>query len=260
MLYQPEHVGTSEYFVYYTERNLCYPHHMHRSYEIIFVSEGEMTVTVENTSYALTAGECVLVFPYQAHSIFSRSSRARFCIFSPDMVKDFVRQHPEQVPLSNLLLMDQNICQLFRSLDKQKTYLFKKGALCIILDFFNQSASYKKSDKDPKSILPQIFSFVDKCMLENCSLEALSAHLGYNYSYLSRYFKNAVGISFTEYVTSCRLNRACDILKNEKISIVDCALECGFVSLRNFNRTFKERYGVSPTQYRNEYQNARGKK
>ena len=250
MFYQLEHSSISEFSVYYTERNLTYPHHLHRSYELILVSEGEMTVTIESTSYTLKAGECVLVFPYQTHSISSCCSFAHFCIFSPDIVKAFAKENPEQIPISNKFLPDQNTCQLLRSLDKQKNHLFRKGALYIILDAFNKTASYKKIDKDPKNILPQILSFTDRSILEDCSLAAISTHLGYNYSYLSRYFKNAVGISFTEYVTSCRLTRACDILKNKKISIVDCALACGFNSLRNFNRSFKKQYGVSPSEYR----------
>ncbi|MBE6648237.1 MAG: AraC family transcriptional regulator [Ruminococcaceae bacterium] len=40
------------------------------------------------------------------------------------------------------------------------------------------------------------------------------------------------------------------MLKSGSETIIQCAYESGFISLRSFNRNFKQRFGVSPTEYR----------
>ena len=85
---------------------------------------------------------------------------------------------------------------------------------------------------------------------KNCSLKDLSTALGYDYAYLSRYFKKITGISYNDYLNSFRLNSACYLLQNSNLSVIECAEECGYKSLRTFNRNFKEYYGQSPSNYR----------
>ena len=88
-----------------------------------------------------------------------------------------------------------------------------------------------------------------------CTLSDAVERVGMNYSYISRNFKKLVGMSFNDYVNLMRLNQACYLLKNTDRSITDCGYESGFRSIHTFNRNFKERYGISPQQYRKEQKN-----
>ena len=54
-----------------------------------------------------------------------------------------------------------------------------------------------------------------------------------------------------QYLLRLRLNAACTLLKNSTTSILEIAQRCGYNNLSNFNRQFKERFGVSPRDYRN---------
>ena len=117
---------------------------------------------------------------------------------------------------------------------------------------FDEGAEYGKKITDEKSLLQQTFEFVMNEFDSDCSLKTLAARLGYNYSYLSRYFKNAVGMSFNSYVNTYRLNNACYLLRNTENTVVECAFESGFVSRRNFNRSFKEQFGITPTEYQRQ--------
>ena len=51
MFYQLEHIGTVNYFKKEVGENFNYPLHLHQSFELIYLDEGEMTVTVNNTPY-----------------------------------------------------------------------------------------------------------------------------------------------------------------------------------------------------------------
>ncbi len=70
-------------------------------------------------------------------------------------------------------------------------------------------------------------------------------------SYYCKLFKRLTGASPVDYITSLRISKACDLLieyPNKKISAV--ALECGFNNSTYFNKIFKERVGLSPSEFR----------
>ena len=91
----------------------------------------------------------------------------------------------------------------------------------MVCAIFDESAEYGKKITDEKSLLQQTFEFVMNEFDSDCSLKTLAARLGYNYSYLSRYFKNAVGMSFNSYVNTYRLNNACYLLRNTENTAVE---------------------------------------
>ena len=95
-----------------------------------------------------------------------------------------------------------------------------------------------------------MINFVEENYAHDSSLRALSEATSHHYVYLSRYFKSYTGISFIDYVNSYRVNEACYLIENSHGSILEIAYECGFDSLRNFNRVFKKIKGLTPTEYK----------
>ena len=71
-----------------------------------------------------------------------------------------------------------------------------------------------------------------------------------NEKYMGRLFEREVGTSYTKYCLGLRLERAEAELRKSSKKIIDIAMECGFENVSYFNRAFKERYGVSPSEYR----------
>ena len=106
--------------------------------------------------------------------------------------------------------------------------------------------------EDNENVPAQIFEFVEKNYNDNCELLSLAENTGYSYSYLSRYFKNITGISFNTYKNRYRINKACYLMDNFNYSILHCALESGYKSIRSFNRNFKNTLGITPIEYRSK--------
>ena len=57
-------------------------------------------------------------------------------------------------------------------------------------------------------------------------------------------------ISYNQHVNSYRLNHAGYLLHNSDLSVLEISEECGFDSLRTFNRNFKDFYKMTPVQYK----------
>lgn len=69
---------------------------------------------------------------------------------------------------------------------------------------------------------------------------------------LSRLFKNQVGLGFTEYVNSKRLEYAKDLLLTTSYSIKEISVLSGYASESYFGRIFKATYGVSPSMFKEQ--------
>ena len=73
----------------------------------------------------------------------------------------------------------------------------------------------------------------------------------------SRYFRQTVGISYSEYVIQYKISRACYLLQNSEATILDISSDCGFNSLRSFNRNFRLQLGIPPAEYRRRFRGAK---
>ena len=82
------------------------------------------------------------------------------------------------------------------------------------------------------------------------TLTSLAALYGKNEKYLGRLFLAETGMTFKQYLTEIRLKHARDLLLVSGASILDIALDCGFGSVSYFNRLFRQRYQMTPSEYR----------
>ena len=69
--------------------------------------------------------------------------------------------------------------------------------------------------------------------------------------YFCRLFKKSTGITPYQYLIKCRIEKSKILLKQEKLSITDIALEVGFSNQSHFTKHFKRLVGVTPKVYSN---------
>jgi AraC-like DNA-binding protein len=82
------------------------------------------------------------------------------------------------------------------------------------------------------------------------SLDDVSALANMNKEALCRYFKSRTRKTFVEFVNSIRIGHACKLIAEGETQIANLAHDCGFNSLSNFNKLFKEIKGTTPSEYR----------
>lgn len=250
MFYQYEHFGKAEYFCKETGANFSFFSHMHSSFELIIIISGSMEVTVGTNVYNVSKNEAVLIFPHQIHSLKSDESEHMLYIFSPDIIKAFSAKVISKRPSNNKFVLSKYVLEALSKLDMDSSIIEKKGVLYTTCAMFEKSTDYIEHTNYNGNLLQRIFDFIESEYSKECTLQKLSEKLSYDYSYLSRFFKSTVGIGFNEYVNQYRINAACEQLTNTDCSILQCALDCGYTSLRSFNRTFKSVLSISPSEYK----------
>ena len=251
MFYQLHHIVSPEYLKKEYGENFSYPPHMHQCFELAIVLDGEMTFNINNESYNLTVGEAVFIFPNQLHSLSSVKSRHMLFIFSPKIVQSFTVKYSGSIPLSPKFRPSEHLITALDGLSENESIISVKGLLYSAAAAFESTTRFQSSYSDKEDLLMRIFEFVDKNYRTECSLMEAARKLGYDNAYISRYFKRLTGMSYNNYVNVCRLNHASYLLKNSDFSILECAVESGYKSLRSFNRNFKEYFSVTPLEYKN---------
>ncbi len=252
MFYQSRNYLDNELFRVESGVDFSFPPHLHGSFELIIAVEGLLTVTVDKMQYQLTEGKAVLVFPNQVHSLHTSQHSAHIlCIFSPQLIRAYSNTFLSKRPKCHLFTPQPFYVEKLQQLRGGHSELQAKGLLYSVCGEFDTGAEYYDWADHKENLLMKIFHFVEEHYGEDCSLSALSAYTSYHSVYLSRYFKQSTGISFTDYVNRYRVNEAGYTLRNSRKKILEIALECGFESLRSFNRNFRSIMGMTPNEYRN---------
>lgn len=84
------------------------------------------------------------------------------------------------------------------------------------------------------------------------SLEELAELMGYNIYWLSREIKKRIGKTYKELVQTKRMNQATYMLTNSQVSVAEIIRMVGYDNTSYFHRKFKECYGVSPKEFREQ--------
>lgn len=253
MFYEFKHSLSADYFKTETGVDFDYPAHLHHCYEILSLTAGEMTVEVDDTKYQLHAGDALMIFPNQIHSLKTNGhSEHILCIFSPKLISAYAERMTSCVPVNNLFRPDEFYIKKLSGFNENTNSIDLKGLLYSLCGVFDATATYREANAGSNILLYNIFKFIEKNYNKSCTLSNLSKTTGYDYAYLSRYFKKSVGISFNAYVNQFRISKACYLLQNNEMTILEISNECGFNSLRSLNRNFKEQLGVPPAEYRRQ--------
>ena len=250
MFYEYEHSLDPDLLKLQPGENFAFPLHLQGSFELIAVERGQMEVTVDKNTYTVTAGQALLIFPNQLHSILPGNDEAHIiCIFSPTLVKAYGKLRSGCLPKSNLFSPDPFYLEKLRTLDRQSS-VYAKGILYALCGEFDSGAEFLPVSEGGNGLLGEIFRFVEENFQGDCSLSKLSQSTSYHYVYLSHYFKQCTGLSFVDYVNRQRIEHACYLLRNTPVPVLQIAYDCGFSALRSFNRNFQKIMGVTPSRYR----------
>ncbi len=115
-----------------------------------------------------------------------------------------------------------------------------------ISDLINQ---IKTSSSSTELLIEQIKQYVvDQNGLT--SREAVASHFHMNASYLSRLFKQQSDMSFIDYVTQVKLDKAKRLLSNSSLQIQEISDQLGYTNAQYFSTVFEKHIGITPTKYR----------
>lgn len=107
----------------------------------------------------------------------------------------------------------------------------------------------------PVDYYRQLISQVEEYLrshLQDATLVRCAKRVALSPSHLSRVYKEKTGVAFSDRLLKLRMERACELLSDPQYKAYDVAWDVGYDSPKNFSRAFKNYYGCTPTEYRQQ--------
>ena len=106
----------------------------------------------------------------------------------------------------------------------------------------------EKAEYSPE--IKSAITYIDKNLSISLTINEISKHVGFAQSTLTRRFKAETGLSISEYIDKMIMFKAERALLSTDASILEISESFGFCDQFYFSRRFKEKYGISPREYR----------
>lgn len=236
-------------------------------YELTIVIDGSGTVITNDEPSTISKGDIYLSFPGDFHEIISSSDaplKYDFISFSsknPTIKKALKRIVSETYFGEQRIFRDDAVSSLvslaISEISSKKRYhteivssILEQALFLIIRNFDGIKNEHKKLNVNAADELCfQVMHYIDTHIYSITNLSDLSRVFRFNYSYLSKLFKNTTGKTISDYYQNRRLDMAKLLIVERQMKICQIAEALNYSSLYSFSKAFKSKYGVSPSHY-----------
>ncbi|MDR0347992.1 MAG: AraC family transcriptional regulator [Tannerella sp.] len=108
----------------------------------------------------------------------------------------------------------------------------------------------QKSIKSDSRRIKNVFDYMNQHYCRQIKLSEVAAVAKMTEVAFSRFFKKHTGFSFIESLNDIRIGHISRLLIDTNQTIAEIAFHCGFNNIANFNRIFKRKKGMTPTEFR----------
>lgn len=258
--------------------------HAHQGMELQYIHAGEGQLILDRRTYRIEPNMLCLFQPFQLHRLrmdirphapYKRS----FVVFEPAVYEPYLQSLPKLQAFFRLLCQDRlpepviyrlpeehEIVRTITGLDdhirpEDSDELRQEKVAHFLITLFRQllpvlSDSGNKAHPMPRPAhrVEQIMQWIESSYTQPFRLEALAAELHMSPYHVSHLFSDMTGTSLSEYVKARRLRQACVLLSMSELSVAEIGDSIGLPNTSYFCKIFKENKGITPHQYRLQWQ------
>ncbi len=247
--YEKRYFNSNEKVWFGKYRNLTNILHWHPECELIRIISGNAQIKVGNTLFYAKENDSFFCGAEDLHYIKSEPDAIiEAMIFHKDLLVNVTDKYVLTSPrLVNTLSVKEGFAKIKRTFSEKPCFFaetLENISKEIILDIFNHNdfKINEKKNQISKEIINKIhaeFSYI--------TFEDIVLFSGYSPSHFSKMFKKFTGMNFSEYLNFVKTEYAVTLLKsNKSLTKTEICEQCGFSTIRNFNRVFKNITGFAP--------------
>ncbi len=248
------------------------PPHWHNSLELVYMLEGSMTVIYEDKRVKINPTEISIVNPRVIHAVSSVKNKALVLQIPNSIFEKYVPNYnlirfnadinPKNVvDKTKLDRLKKIFYDMYIVYDvRPNAYLLRFNSLLYDLLYslvhsYSYYISEKAAEYENKKLdkIKDMMFYIEKNHKEKISTNNVVSAFGYNSDYAARIFKEAIGMTMTQYLYEIRLNEVNNDLHFKNKTINDILEYHGCTNYKYFMKLFKERYGCTPKKKREEY-------
>ena len=249
-----------------------YSHHAHAHMaELIYVTGGEGTYTIDDVPYRVHAGSIVVINANVTHAVlsdkdapldafnlglsgFSVAGLAPACLIGPDILP------LAEADDAQAALFDAGMRQILALRQVGGAYELAAcealaaalAAQAIVL--FADAPRIVAARTDAASVLAHdVLVYLSEHYREPITLASLAAHFNVSASAIGHATKARYGVSPIDHLIDCRLTASLWLLISTDLPVAAVACQVGFNGARHFSSLFTRRVGVPPVRFRASY-------
>ena len=236
--------------------------HSHDFCEILYVAGGAGEAILEGKKFRLAPGDLVVVNPGTLHEERSDAKAPLRLIFLairdfavPGLPAGCLSQEKYRVLSCGeyRYKMDIYLRELLQETSSQIEFYqeISQGLVSALLVLVMRLIRINPEDEAALSQECQkIKEYLDQNFTSPITLDSLSESVYISKHYLSHLFKEQTGVSPIKYLTSKRMEKACELLSETELPVSEVSKAVGYENPLYFSQVFKRIYGISPVKYR----------
>lgn len=257
------------------------PWHFHPDFELTLIIKSFGQRQIGDSIENFGPGDVVLVGSNLPHvwkndEIFfnektDMKAQAIVVKFLPDFAGPDFLNRPEMAPISRLLfelapfgikilgnLKKQvtDIMQNLLNMDESDRFIW----LLMVLNMISKSdeyqllasLSYRNEKTENTHRINHVLDYIMEHYQEELSLRIIAEQISMNRNAFCRFFKKATRKSPFTVINNVRIGKACQLLKETDMNVLQICFACGFNNISSFNKAFKKYKATNPLNYRKE--------
>jgi AraC-like DNA-binding protein len=251
--------------------------HWHTEIEILFFVSGYANQQVNEFFFPVQSGDLVIIGKEQLHSTYSFGKsicKVLVMQFYSDKIfelgihnknisshihlgNEIIYKNPIKTTSIEGKLLLENIITIHNELKRKET-AYENMVMASLYSFtgiLSRGEMYTVSHSNPiktrkvQAMLEKTFKFIDDSYSEDITLGKAALTSNLSITHFCRLFKKVTGMTFYDYLTFYRVNRAERMLNTSK-KMAEIAFECGFGSVSSFIRSFKKYKKCVPSKFK----------
>lgn len=267
-------MGTTVLSADYSDHIAIKKTHYHDCHQILFITQGTASVTVNGRRYQVGAGSLVIFSRLEHHAVTNQSQDYQRYILElapqiPD--KEAYRLYSvlfnRPAGFRNILNVPQEQQAFQRIFEAIRSEYASRNTMrdemlellvqqLLIMVYRQTPEAFSAVEEDHIELVYRLQTRFHREFGTKFVLSELAEEYSISVSYLSHLFKMATGNSVMDYLQSCRIAEAKKCLAETAMRIGEIVEHCGFSDASNFSRTFRKVTGLSPSEFREKYYQA----
>lgn len=249
----------------------------HDFWELVYVDYGKIRVVSDEDEYTVCAGEAFLHQPCEYHNVLATGDFASVIIVSFDcydtclecLKKQVLRFYGKEIQIiSELFNAGETLFKAPLDIFDQRKLVLNEDApfgseqlvtsyleMLLILLVRNHQVTDERGNpvqssvKKEQGLVDTLCSILAEHVYGKLSFTKLSKECGFSKSYLSKVFKNTMGIGVIAYYNQIKIKEAQRLISEDKYTFTEIADMLNFSSVHYFSKCFKQTTGMTPSGY-----------
>jgi AraC-like DNA-binding protein len=255
--------------------------HAHSEFQLFVVLEGTGTRFIGDSIKAFKPGELIFTGPHLPHlwrsddAYFEKKSELAtdgiVIYFNENFLGDHIMEKEEMAVLKKLFAKSMRGLEFYGPpalrvvrMMEELTLMHGIQSVVYLLQILELLAGTKQYhyissvayddifNEDETDRINIVYEYVMKNFKQKILLEEMAELVHMTPTSFSRYFTMKNNKPFSKFISEIRIKHACKLIAEEDDTIEHVCYECGFNTLSNFNKQFKEVVGQKPMDYKRE--------